>query len=128
MIRRPPRSTRTDTLFPYTTLFRSQFLQDRWRQPVEKVADLLSAPVYRSRRLARLIAAFTPDKPAVGIARPPPHLCSHVPPAGSLTPPAGLQTPSPSCRESVCPSVYTPCVPVHTNKNKHHIQPPPTTH
>src|SRR3546814_6785295 len=26
MIRRPPRSTRTDTLFPYTTLFRSQSL------------------------------------------------------------------------------------------------------
>src|SRR3546814_3333218 len=26
MIRRPPRSTRTDTLFPYTTLFRSQML------------------------------------------------------------------------------------------------------
>src|SRR3546814_1255623 len=25
MIRRPPRSTRTDTLFPYTTLFRSQW-------------------------------------------------------------------------------------------------------
>src|SRR3546814_5605254 len=28
MIRRPPRSTRTDTLFPYTTLFRSQFGND----------------------------------------------------------------------------------------------------
>src|SRR3546814_12757331 len=33
MIRRPPRSTRTDTLFPYTTLFRSkndhlEFMQD----------------------------------------------------------------------------------------------------
>src|SRR3546814_9564990 len=27
MIRRPPRSTRTDTLFPYTTLFRSRFLR-----------------------------------------------------------------------------------------------------
>src|SRR3546814_9976575 len=27
MLRRPPRSTRTDTLFPYTTLFRSP---DRW--------------------------------------------------------------------------------------------------
>src|SRR3546814_7862436 len=26
MRRRPPRSTRTDTLFPYTTLFRSWFL------------------------------------------------------------------------------------------------------
>src|SRR3546814_1364872 len=28
MIRRPPRSTRTDTLFPYTTLFRSEKLGD----------------------------------------------------------------------------------------------------
>src|SRR3546814_8429492 len=28
MIRRPPRSTRTDTLFPYTTLFRSDFGHD----------------------------------------------------------------------------------------------------
>src|SRR3546814_19303940 len=31
MIRRPPRSTRTDTLFPYTTLFRSGFLAGRER-------------------------------------------------------------------------------------------------
>src|SRR3546814_16468820 len=29
MIRRPPRSTRTDTLFPYTTLFRSALLHAR---------------------------------------------------------------------------------------------------
>src|SRR3546814_5759206 len=29
MIRRPPRSTRTDTLFPYTTLFRSTLAEDR---------------------------------------------------------------------------------------------------
>src|SRR3546814_6704722 len=29
MIRRPPRSTRTDTLFPYTTLFRSHPLNHR---------------------------------------------------------------------------------------------------
>src|SRR3546814_5183791 len=28
MIRRPPRSTRTDTLFPYTTLFRSASTDD----------------------------------------------------------------------------------------------------
>src|SRR3546814_19675223 len=32
MIRRPPRSTRTDTLFPYTTLFRSARLDLRDRQ------------------------------------------------------------------------------------------------
>src|SRR3546814_7630986 len=29
MIRRPPRSTRTDTLFPYTTLFRSRGFEQR---------------------------------------------------------------------------------------------------
>src|SRR3546814_21096764 len=29
MVRRPPRSTRTDTLFPYTTLFRSFFAAPR---------------------------------------------------------------------------------------------------
>src|SRR3546814_16375587 len=31
MIRRPPRSTRTDTLFPYTTLFRSRNLNGDFR-------------------------------------------------------------------------------------------------
>src|SRR3546814_2261680 len=33
MIRRPPRSTRTDTLFPYTTLFRSAVLRFQHRRP-----------------------------------------------------------------------------------------------
>src|SRR3546814_3939976 len=33
MIRRPPRSTRTDTLFPYTTLFRSLRTIARLAQP-----------------------------------------------------------------------------------------------
>src|SRR3546814_3075573 len=34
MIRRPPRSTRTDTLFPYTTLFRSTVTPTTtWRRP-----------------------------------------------------------------------------------------------
>src|SRR3546814_6268775 len=33
MIRRPPRSTRTDTLFPYTTLFRSPTQADRVAAP-----------------------------------------------------------------------------------------------
>src|SRR3546814_17753668 len=36
MIRRPPRSTRTDTLFPYTTLFRS--VLDVARQAVDRDA------------------------------------------------------------------------------------------
>src|SRR3546814_20277656 len=32
MIRRPPRSTRTDTLFPYATLFRSSRRARRWKR------------------------------------------------------------------------------------------------
>src|SRR3546814_10578300 len=36
MIRRPPRSTRTDTRFPYTTLFRSQW---RWANHQGRQSD-----------------------------------------------------------------------------------------
>src|SRR3546814_12184110 len=50
MVRRPPRSTRTDTLFPYTTLFRSIKLESfprRERQGHEcpTPANLLLAPI-----------------------------------------------------------------------------------
>src|SRR3546814_11667639 len=38
MIRRPPRSTRTDTLFPYTTLFRS--LKDELIKSVEHASSM----------------------------------------------------------------------------------------
>src|SRR3546814_5334996 len=49
MIRRPPRSTRTDTLFPYTTLFRS---------PGDAVVALLRLDLWRWHRLrsAKLLA------------------------------------------------------------------------
>src|SRR3546814_19782608 len=40
MIRRPPRSTRTDTLFPYTTLFRSR-CGDRKRVDKELTTRML---------------------------------------------------------------------------------------
>src|SRR3546814_3451709 len=69
MIRRPPRSTRTDTLLPYTTLFRSRggahlrrILaepdvpsgdhrdRDRLRRPADRVRRVLPPP---SRALAR---------------------------------------------------------------------------
>src|SRR3546814_11394207 len=40
MIRRPPRSTRTDTLFPYTTLFRSDFLHHRTEELLVRRAFL----------------------------------------------------------------------------------------
>src|SRR3546814_6839096 len=41
MIRRPPRSTRTDTLFPYTTLFRSKICFSR-------ISDFSSKSYYYS--------------------------------------------------------------------------------
>src|SRR3546814_15016557 len=62
MIRRPPRSTRTDTLFPYTTLFRSD---EEVGQPVallqlaEQVDDLrLHRHVERRRRLVEHYEAW----------------------------------------------------------------------
>src|SRR3546814_1154600 len=40
MIRRPPISTRTDTLFPYTTLFRSEALARSRDHPARRGGDL----------------------------------------------------------------------------------------
>src|SRR3546814_12867044 len=58
MIRRPPISTRTDTLFPYTTLFRS--LRRNWRgeEPADAQLDQLDhaiRTVTRARSLAELL-------------------------------------------------------------------------
>src|SRR3546814_1200760 len=47
MIRRPPRSTRTDTLFPYTTLFRSQAADDDAAVLVEHGCERRAARVGR---------------------------------------------------------------------------------
>src|SRR6056297_4333094 len=67
MIRRPPRSTRTDTLFPYTTLFRSQSAageQAADARPGVQLADAIhqhpdgDAPVLSGRQRV--------DKPAAG--------------------------------------------------------------
>src|SRR3546814_4793491 len=50
MIRRPPRSTRTDTLFPYTTLFRSveelrpRRDRDHHRRDAEEAVDAGARP------------------------------------------------------------------------------------
>src|SRR3546814_16572903 len=55
MIRRPPRSTRTDTLFPYTTLFRSRFL-DRARSG-DGIDDL-----WQELAAAGLIGALVPPE------------------------------------------------------------------
>src|SRR3546814_15297177 len=56
MIRRPPRSTRTDTLFPYTTLFRSRVdIQYHWRNDAgwRDFDDYLAAFDHKHRKNIR---------------------------------------------------------------------------
>src|SRR3546814_15414294 len=60
MIRRPPRSTRTDTLFPYTTLFRSErsqfamILHRRGGVMKRVTSRELNQDVSRSKRFAQI--------------------------------------------------------------------------
>src|SRR3546814_3499584 len=78
MIRRPPRSTRTDTLFPYTTLFRSGVLLDRVADVAQGCARLhradpaphrlvrgIDQPPRHHRRLAGVVHAAGVAVPAV---------------------------------------------------------------
>src|SRR3546814_8315787 len=69
MIRRPPRSTRTDTLFPYTTLFRS--LEELARTPVavvcagaKSILDLPKTLEYLETRGVPVIGYGTGEFPA----------------------------------------------------------------
>src|SRR3546814_13333002 len=70
MIRRPPRATRTDTLFPYTTLFRSYF---DWQPVLHLSEDQVFATIEAggqkphwayaagARRLSCLICIFSSE-------------------------------------------------------------------
>src|SRR3546814_13765900 len=77
MIRRPPRSTRTDTLFPYTTLFRSeaelsraQMLTEMARMSLDDGMTLQIHPgVYRNHN-PQVMQRFGRDKGAdIPVAR-----------------------------------------------------------
>src|SRR3546814_16996955 len=77
MIRRPPRSTRTDTLFPYTTLFRSssqshvedRFDLSRWRV-AGNGADMIRPDVMQNFVNAFADAGFKAESftPSYGLA------------------------------------------------------------
>src|SRR3546814_3376776 len=60
MIRRPPRSTRTDTLFPYTTLFRSALNHRSWAPASEPTRDRTTGLAYRDRYCGYELAGDTP--------------------------------------------------------------------
>src|SRR3546814_8521003 len=53
MIRRPPRSTRTDTLFPYTTLFRSRHCMVFYLSNILIIYILMQPLQLRLQKMAR---------------------------------------------------------------------------
>src|SRR3546814_9833612 len=59
MIRRPPRSTRTDTLFPYTTLFRSTRRQQARKRNGRSAGPC--GPYRQGRRLGRAASGQCAD-------------------------------------------------------------------
>src|SRR3546814_9803600 len=65
MIRRPPRSTRTDTLFPYTTLFRSP-LRRMLRGPLGAAWQARASATYTKAVAATRVAAEA-GKAAAGL-------------------------------------------------------------
>src|SRR3546814_3291749 len=79
MIRRPPRSTRTDTLFPYTTLFRSGFtsrgdaIYERPSSPARRgIAQAMGLPSGVARRRRSLVQgadAGNPHKDATAVRK-----------------------------------------------------------
>src|SRR3546814_13256239 len=68
MIRRPPRSTRTDTLFPYTTLFRSDDHVRRLKMLENDVAEakgesvILETVALDKGQEEKVIARFKADR------------------------------------------------------------------
>src|SRR3546814_15809259 len=75
MIRRPPRSTRTDTLFPYTTLFRSaQARRDAQgrKPPPAHDAALRSPRSTRPTVISNAVTSATTKKRQVAAAEPKP--------------------------------------------------------
>src|SRR3546814_17319697 len=67
ILRRPPRSTRTDTLFPYTTLFRSRFARNGQKCSGRTAALLRRFLIHR--RLHALVERLARRADALGIGR-----------------------------------------------------------
>src|SRR3546814_15474098 len=58
MLRRPPRSTRTDTLFPYTTLFRSHVRLPLESYPLQALVSEPVKPVFPCVVMSNTIHAY----------------------------------------------------------------------
>src|SRR3546814_1373855 len=67
MIRRPPRSTRTDTLFPYTTLFRSAFEAARLVHRQQRARPLGDDALFEQHFRRRRRRAPAPGGAGIGL-------------------------------------------------------------
>src|SRR3546814_18591424 len=65
MQRRPPRSTRNDTLFPYTTLFRSTFAPDNFQKMLREMSASTQARGLIARAANRHLGKS--DREAAGV-------------------------------------------------------------
>src|SRR3546814_12560303 len=85
MIRRPPRSTRTDTLFPYTTLFRSPSLRMRCQPFVLTKGAMAPPDDRRSRSASNRMEAARAKLPELFLLLPRFHIpVPHVPHMGMV--------------------------------------------
>src|SRR3546814_16156074 len=116
MIRRPPRSTRTDTLFPYTTLFRSTRARPSRVAQGWRLAQGLSRMASDHERPAKFSPGWQPtalrltnsrsSSCALGVD---PIAVRHMPDIGRA-----------SCRERVCQYVEISLVAVAVKKKSTH--------
>src|SRR3546814_3011697 len=63
MIRRPPRSTRTDTLFPYTTLFRSAGGQSY--HALEQATGAMMGAAAQDKQVQQVFSLFNTGSPRI---------------------------------------------------------------
>src|SRR3546814_14085288 len=102
MIRRPPRTTRTDTLFPSTTLFRSARCQRARRRPEEA----RGAVVFQENCRLRPGRPGAPAPERRPQSKRPNHVCARqLDPRLDIHPAPFVQIVRASCRERVCQSV-----------------------
>src|SRR3546814_5169226 len=109
MIRRPPRSTRTDTLFPYTTLFRSprSLLCDPYPSPRRVNCHPSHSPHHLDCPDLHNLAVQSHHSPNISpLHHPTRHMCVNIRQQWSL-----LCDPYPSPRRVTChpsPSTHNP--------------------
>src|SRR3546814_13229262 len=77
MIRLPPRSTRTDTLFPYTTLFRSvRAVPDRQTAAARRPRLPRLRPRGRGQAVSAAVGGYPPERASATLHRRPNVLAS----------------------------------------------------